>query len=26
LGDKGRQAVCYLFDIKRISKNDLEII
>ena len=26
LGDKGREAVCYLFDRKGISKNDLEII
>ena len=26
LGDKGREAVCYLFDSKGISKNDLEII
>lgn len=26
LGDKGREAICYLFDRKGISKNDLVII
>ena len=26
LGEKGREAIYYLFDTKGISKNDLEII
>ena len=26
LGNKGREAIYYLFDCNKISKNDLEII